>query len=274
MASKPRAKDVITPEFRGSFVHLFSYENNPGTGQPSDKHSITMLFPKKSADWRADLPTLYANLCEALQIQYPNWQGLPPIFNDPMSKAWPVKDGDLPNDRGNILEGHPGHWVVRAASKNFNPQYNLIRINAQGQAEPVPEHECFSGCYFEAQVNAFFYDKGGNLGVAFGLNNVKWTRTGDSLGGGGQNAAAAWGVEPVQSAGAAAFQPVPPPVMAGVPAGVPPTAPAPVAPAPVPGAPAGAPPAAPAGYPPAAPQPAAPAPVDPGAGMPPPNFLT
>lgn len=269
--SKPRAADIITPEFRGSFVHLYTKENNPATGTPGDKHSITMLFPKQSADWRQDLPTIYANLCEALQIQYPGWQGLPPIFNDPMSKAWPVKDGDLPNDRGNILEGHQGHWAVRAASKNFNPQLNLIRINPMGQAEPVPQGECFSGCYFEAQVNAYFYDKGGNIGVALGLNNVKWTCTGESLGGGGQNAAAAWGAEPAQTNGAAAFQPgqpvpVPSTAVPAVPPaavpGVPPAAPQPAAPA----APAvGAPPAA--GFPPAAAQPAAP-------GTPPPNFLT
>lgn len=313
--ANPRGPNIFTPQFRGSFVHLHDFEKDATTGQPTDKHSVLMLFPKQSADWTQDLPWLYQNCLEALQQKFPGWQGLLPVFNDPVAganpliKAWPVQDGDLPNSKGTVQEAHKGHWCVRTAahSSMFDPNVNLIKVDpVSGQAMPVTQAECFSGCYFEAQVNAYYYDQG--PGIAIGMNNVKWVMTGESLGGGGQDASTAWGVPASPAMGAAAAFPAPgqpapvaPPAAPGLPVvppapvGAPPAmpqapAPAPVAPpvAPAPAAPAPGQPVAPPAYaqPPQAPAPAAPPapqapvappvpgqPVAPAAPVPPPGFL-
>lgn len=289
-----RGKNILTPEFRGSFVHLYDFENDPATGQPSNKHAITMLFPKQSADWTKDLAWLYENILEALLMQYPNWQGLLPVFTvpDASQKAWPISDGDLPNTRGTIQDAHRGHWVVtaRAGSAFFDPNVNLMQIDpTSGQSIPVPQSMAFSGCFYEAQINAYYYDQG--PGIAIGLNNVKYVRTGESLGGGGEDASAAWGVAASPAMGAAAAFPAPGapvagtpvapglPVVPPAPAGAPPAMPAPVAPvAPVPGYPAPGVPTQPgqAGAPVVPPAPVAP-PVVPGAPAPavaPPAFLS
>lgn len=49
--------------------------------------------------------------------------------------------------------------------------------------EPVMnESDVYGGCYVVASVTAFAYDKGGNKGVAFALNNVWKVRDGESFG--------------------------------------------------------------------------------------------
>jgi hypothetical protein len=203
-----RTEDIRTPEFRGSFVHLFQVEKKPDGSD--GMFSVNALFPKVSADWKTDLPWLVENLKAALQIQWPGFNGMPPAFqNTLVGKPWPVSDGDAPNTMGNIQEAHKGHWVVRMASKNFTAERNLCKINAQNQSEPVLEAECFSGCYFQAIVNSYVYVRQDGCGVNVGLNNVLFTRTGESLGGGGgQDAASAFGVAPAAVNATAAFAPV------------------------------------------------------------------
>jgi len=205
--SAGRAANIKTPEFRGSFVHLFEEENDPVSGQPNGKNSLLMMFPKKSDDWTADLPWLLKNAGQAISANYPDGD-VPDLFKDVNSKGYPVKDGDLPNNRGNVQEAHKGHWVVRTASKRFDANVNLIKFNADGKAVPVPKQECYSGAYFQAVVNAYVYDTAGNLGVAMGLNNVLLTRAGEALGGsGGEDAASAFGVEAAEESATGAFNP-------------------------------------------------------------------
>jgi hypothetical protein len=202
-----RTPEVITPEFRGSFVHLFQVEKKPDGSD--GMYSINALFPKKSADWKADLPWLFENLKAALLIKWPGFQGMPPSFaNKLVGKPWPVSDGDAPNSMGNVQESHKGHWVVRMASKNFNASKNLL--NGQtGEEGLMTEANCYSGCYFKASVNSYVFVRTDGCGVNVGLNNIMFTREGEPLGGSSQSAAAAFGVKPTASAASAAFSPAP-----------------------------------------------------------------
>jgi len=245
-----RAENILTPEFRGSFVHLLDFEKDPSTGQLTNRNSVLMLFPKLSADWTADLPWLVANIRDAILGQWPGGVGMPPVLADPTQiaqKAWPVGDGDVPNSNGVVQEAHKGHWVVRTASSNFNPTLNLLN-GVTGELGTMTAATCFSGCFFQAQINAYAYTQQTGSGVAMGLNNIKFTREGESLGGGGVDAATAFGVVPTVAPASAAFAPVP--VVPGVPAGFPvapgvpavPTGASPVPPTPAPSVPVGAPP--------------------------------
>ncbi len=201
--TQQRTPDVVTPEFRGSFVHFFEPETKPD-GSPG-MYSVNALFPKKSADWKVDLPEIWENIKAALLNQWPGGQGMPAVFQQNLvGKPWPIHDGDQPNTMGNIQEAHKGHWVVRMASKNFNPSKNLL--NGQtGEEGLMTSENCFSGCYFKAIVNAYVWIRKDGCGVNVGLNNVMFTREGESLGGSAPSAATAFGVVPTASAASAAF---------------------------------------------------------------------
>ena len=200
-----RAVEVKTPEARGSFVHLLERETKMDGSAGS--YSMLMLFPKSSSDWRQDLPWLWDNVKECLMAQYPGGTNMPPVFaQGGAGKPFPVGDGDVPNSRGNVQEAHKGHWVLRVGSGNFNPEVNLMDgvTKTLGQ---MTQSTCYSGCFFQVIGNSYFYDVGGNLGVAFGMNNVLKTRDGESLGGsgGGGNAADAFGVVAESATATAAF---------------------------------------------------------------------
>jgi hypothetical protein len=47
----------------------------------------------------------------------------------------------------------------------------------------ISEQDFYSGCYARATITAYGYDKAGNVGVAFGLQNVQKLRDGEAFSG-------------------------------------------------------------------------------------------
>lgn len=204
MSKNARSENIITPEGRGSFLHLFDKEKKrDGT---DGSHSMSLLIPKKSDDWRKDLPELWKAIKPMIAAQFPDKASRPPIYDqDGAGKPWPVKDGDAPNGNGVVREESKGHWVVRFISRNFDPSKNLLNGETKVLGK-MTDADCFSGCYFKVQTNAFFYNVDGSIGISMGMNNVMFTKTGERFGdGGGADAASAFGVEAVESSAATAF---------------------------------------------------------------------
>jgi hypothetical protein len=208
------SNEIVTPEFRGSFLHIFKpRESKREDGTVSQKYEVCALFPKQSANWYQDLPWLVELLKEVIAKKWPGGQGLPPALTDPNridNRAWPISDGDAPSSTGKFVEEHKGHWVVRMSSQNFNTNRNLLdgRNNSLGT---LTEATCFSGCYFQAKVHAYDWShQQSGAGIGISLNNLKFTREGESFGGGGQDAATAFGVEPAMAGNADAAFNAPP----------------------------------------------------------------
>ena len=191
--STPTSQKVRTPEFRASFLHIFEREQKP-TGEEGS-YSLVAMFPKKSADWRKDLPWLWEAVKATLLAKYPSGQGMPPMFKDyGVDKPWPVKDGDTPNTRGIVREEAKGHWLVRMISNNFDTRINLVDGRSMTQGT-LTASTCYSGCYLEAIGKVLFYDKGASMGMTFGMDNLMMTREGESFGGGAVSAADDFGIE-------------------------------------------------------------------------------
>ncbi len=158
---------LITPEFRVSFAHVFHPQDPlPGaaaTAKP--KYGLTMLFPKG-----ADLSGLKAAAAAAASEKFgdrlkdPNFaKRLRSPFRDQGEKAF---------------EGYePGAIFINATSSQ---RPGLVDGNVQPIIE---ESQFYSGCYAIASVNAFAYDTAGNVGIAFGVNNIQKRRYGEPLGG-------------------------------------------------------------------------------------------
>jgi hypothetical protein len=56
----------------------------------------------------------------------------------------------------------------------------IVDANLQ---EIISEDDFYSGCYARATLTAFAYDKLGNKGVAFGLQNIQKLKDGEHLSG-------------------------------------------------------------------------------------------
>ena len=159
MGSKKQAQ-VCTPEFRVSFPAVFQARAAAEGQEP--KFSIAMLFPK-TTDLTA-LKTLVKNtLVEKLGPDQKKW---------PKGIRLPFRDGAEKD-----YDGYQDTVFCTATSKN---RPGLVDQAKQPILEPS---EFYGGCYARATIGAFYYDKAGNKGVAFGLRNIQKMRDGEPFSG-------------------------------------------------------------------------------------------
>lgn len=148
---------VMTPEFRVSFPHVFT-PHTAFDGQPA-KYSLVMLIPKN-----ADISALKKLALEAAKEKWGD--------KIPKDLRNPFRDGDTKE-----LEGYKGCWFIQATTKT---KPGLV----DNKLTPIiaPE-EFYAGCYARATVNAYAYDRAGNKGVAFGLQNIQKLKDGEPFSG-------------------------------------------------------------------------------------------
>lgn len=159
-------KKCRTPEFRVSFPHVFephSFENQ------EPKFSIAMLFPKNT-----DLKELKR---AAFNAATEKWG---PKEKWPTNMRMPFRDGDEKAD----LMGYPGTIFVSASSKKSNQPQVIGNKKIDGRFPVLTsEAEFYAGCYARATLIAFAYDKMGNKGVSFSLQNLQKLRDGEAFSG-------------------------------------------------------------------------------------------
>jgi hypothetical protein len=88
----------------------------------------------------------------------------------------PFRDGDIDRE-GKV--GYEGCTFISARSK-AKPKV----VVGKDMQPSMDEDDLYSGCVVRVSVTAFAYDKGGNKGVAFFLNNVWKIKDGERIGGG------------------------------------------------------------------------------------------
>jgi len=171
--TKPDARKATTPKFRASFVFIFSpQEPMEGAQDKTPKYGTTMLF-----DAAAQKTKEYAGL-QALAVAAAKEKFGDKLVSD--GNGWfkglrnPLRDGaEKPN-----LEGYGPGIMFAAATSKMQP--GLVDENLQ---RILSEQEFYSGCYARATVTAYGYDKAGNRGVAFGLQNVQRLGKGEAFSG-------------------------------------------------------------------------------------------
>lgn len=154
-------KKCKTPEFRASFPHVFK----PHTGFEGQeaKFSVVMLFDKKT-----DLKELKR---AAFNAATEKWG---PKDKWPKNFRLPFRDGSEKSD----LQGYENTIYVTATTKQRPGvvDQKLVPITEEDQS-------FYAGCYARATLIAFAYDKAGNRGVSFSLQNIQKLRDGEAFSG-------------------------------------------------------------------------------------------
>lgn len=156
--------NVMTPEFRVSYPHLFQPQQPMANSASQDpKYSTVMLFKKGE-----DLSKLKAAAEAAVSAKWGN------------DKAkWPKNLRSPFRDQGEKeTEGYEAGAVFMTATSKQRP--GIVDDKVQPVIDPS---KIYAGCYCRATVRAYAYDNAGNKGVAFGLQNVQFLRDGESLSG-------------------------------------------------------------------------------------------
>lgn len=156
---------MLTPEFRAGFVALFKPSKPKGTEQ-DPKFSVQAFFPPTT-----DLKPIKAAAQEALVAKFgadqTKW---PKTLRSPFRKNVEL---DKPSP------GIPDDWIVMTFSATQDRKPGLVDHKLQ---DIIDDSQVYSGCWMRAEINAYAYDRQGNKGVAFGLNNVQKLRDDEPIG--------------------------------------------------------------------------------------------
>lgn len=156
----------MTPEFRASYPKVFKPELNELNKKM--EYSVIALF-KKGEDLSALKKAAEEVLVENLGADKTKWpKKLKNPFRDQEEKE---KDGVMP-------VGHEKGAIFLTLKSQQKP--GVVDANVQ---PIIDEAEFYAGCYARATVRAGFYDKAGNVGVAFYLQNVQKVKDGEPLSG-------------------------------------------------------------------------------------------
>lgn len=177
------AKDtrkVTTPKFRASFAWVFKPQPPMEGSQGEPKYGVTMLFDQAAQKTPAFEAMKKLAIAAAREK-----------FGDKLKsdgKGWfvglrnPLRDGAEKSE----MEGYGDGVIFAAATTKMQPGLVDQRLN-RIISDEVSEDGFYSGCYARATVTAYGYDKAGNKGVAFGLQNVQ--KLGDDTAFSGRTAA-------------------------------------------------------------------------------------
>lgn len=176
-APKTSARKATTPKFRASFAWIFKPQPPmEGAQDPTPKYGVTMLFDaaaRATPQYKAMRDMAVAALKEKFGDKViPDGNGW---FKLKTGKALknPFRDGAEKAE----LEGYEGMVFVAATSKM---QPGLVDASL---SRIISEQDFYSGCYARATVTCYGYDKAGNVGVAFGLQNVQKLEDGEAFSG-------------------------------------------------------------------------------------------
>lgn len=151
---------VLSPIFRVSFPNVFTPRGFEGQ---APKYSVAMLFDKSE-----DLTALKNLARKAVEEKWPNAEKRPKGLRNPF------RDGDV--EKADIT----GYENVMFANATSKMKPGIVDQNVQ---PIIDEAEFYGGCYARATLVAYAYDKGGNRGVAFGLQNIQKIRDGEPFSG-------------------------------------------------------------------------------------------
>lgn len=148
--------NIITPEARIAFPVLFTPEKYDESSKA--KYGASLLFAEG-----ANLSALERAVDEAISAKW--GQRTPKKVRMPF-----LEQGDFDTE-GFV----PGAIFIRVTS---NQRPGLVGPDLQ----PILlESDIYGGCYVRASVRPFTYEAKGNVGVAFGLQNIQKLREGETI---------------------------------------------------------------------------------------------
>lgn len=165
------ARKAITPVARLCFPSLFEPRSFEGS---EPKYSCVLVFPPASAMSPQDQAAMQGLKSAAKAAVAEKWGDKPPKgVKSPFRACSEKEDVDGFND---------GEVFITISSKD---RPNVVDSNVQ----PILSAEdIYAGAKVRASVRAYAFDRNGNKGVSFGLDNIQKVGEGRRVGGGRRKA--------------------------------------------------------------------------------------
>lgn len=167
------ADKLITPKFRGSYVHLMKPHKIDDDSEPS--YGITIVLPKDKESTDEFLEQLTAAAKKAIKEK-----GLTGKDGEPLSISkikYPLyKDGDEFEDNPE----YAGCWIIGARNKR---QPGILVKDEDGSRRAVEnESEIYSGAWYHASVKVFAWSNKFGKGVSVSLQGVLKVKDDEAFG--------------------------------------------------------------------------------------------
>lgn len=169
MSNNVSTKVITSRDTRWSYCHIF--EPTAISEGATPKYSVSLIIPKTDT---ATLSKIKAAIHVAYKEGESKLKGNSKIVPALTAIKTPLRDGDAdrPDD-----PAYEGAYFINATSttapgvvdKDLNPVLDKTII--------------FSGVYGRASINFYAYNANGAKGIACGLQNLQYIRTGEPLGG-------------------------------------------------------------------------------------------
>lgn len=159
------AKMVITPEAILSYPHLFEPRAG-GDGQKA-KYSCALIFTKEIQE----TPEFKAMKKVALEVAIEKYGDKAKSMIRSGSLRWPFRDDSEE-------KGYPeGSVFLNVRTERVPGIVSIYPHPETGKPLPITnEEEIYAGCIVRASLAAYDYNREGNKGITFGLNNVQKLR--------------------------------------------------------------------------------------------------
>lgn len=157
-----QATALLSPKGLCNFVHLF--EAKPGLDGGEPKFSVILIFDK-AAQATPEFARMREKTKEAISKKWGS--NVPPVLRSPFRPS---------SEKAHL--GFPADCVFITATTAQKPGV----VDELGQ-DIIDRNACYSGMFGRASLNVYAYDKGGNKGVAFGLNNFQKMEDGTRVAG-------------------------------------------------------------------------------------------
>jgi len=182
-------KKCVSPECRGSYVHILEPEMTLTNQEDPDSKKIPVwnmqcIFPKSPTvnKWVEELKQIYA---QTLTDKFDAKKAGEIAKIIMAKKRFPLRDGDNPADTIELKNAEQLEGCYFLTSKNKFRQPHIIGVMGKAvDPETLTPDDIYSGAWYRAMLEFWYYDVKGNKGISTTLVAVMKTKDGDSLGGG------------------------------------------------------------------------------------------
>lgn len=176
-------KKCLTPVFRGGYVNFFEPKELPNSEKLA--WGMQLMIPKNGkgvAEWKAELNKIYG------QVLIDKFGGVEKAKE--MAKAigakdkFPVRDGDDPKNAAlSNAEELKGHWFMNS-NNLFRQPYFIGATGKKVNPADLTTEDVYSGAWYRAMLEFWYYDKAGNQGISTSLAAVMKVKDDANLGAG------------------------------------------------------------------------------------------
>lgn len=179
-----KGKKSVTPECRGSYVHILEPEKLPQSETLA--WGLQCVFPKTPVveAWIKELNGAYQ------QVLIDKFKGDTTKIKEVVKilkakRSFPVRDGDLAEDTASLSNAEQLKGCYFINTHNRFRQPHVLKMNGEPIApESLTVDDVYSGAWYRVMLEFWYYDTAGNKGISSSVAALMKTKDDESLGGG------------------------------------------------------------------------------------------